>query len=255
MRLSEHLDEIVDLYTKDKLSTTVIAKKYGVTSTEIVRALRKAGVPSRTRSEAAKVGYESGRMTPSMLGKKHPEETKRKISNSVTNLWANMSEEDKDKIVAKHKENWANMSDEERATLFYKAHVSIAEAAKNGSKLEKFILEKLRENGVECYPHLNILENAKLEIDIALPTRKIAIELDGPNHFSAEIWGEESLRKTRASDSEKNGLLIANGYKVIRVQYTKKHSSKFFMYQTLDELLKTIGLCESTPETLFVITI
>jgi very-short-patch-repair endonuclease len=61
----------------------------------------------------------------------------------------------------------------------------------------------------------------KYEIDIMLPKEGVAIEIDGPHHHSP-IFGEDRLLRTRDLDQIKNGVLIANGLKIIRIKYTAK---------------------------------
>ena len=61
-------------------------------------------------------------------------------------------------------------------------------------------------------------------MDLLVANLYTAIEIDGPQHFSA-VYGEETLRKNIKYDSIKNGILISKGFFVIRVKYLAKKSS------------------------------
>jgi very-short-patch-repair endonuclease len=62
-----------------------------------------------------------------------------------------------------------------------------------------------------------------LQIDLFLPTISLAIEIDGPSHFSP-VWGEKSLNRNRNYDSKKEGLILGKGWSIIRVTQKKDYS-------------------------------
>ena len=53
-----------------------------------------------------------------------------------------------------------------------------------------------------------------------------AIEIDGPSHFEP-VWGEEALSRTQKADQQKTGLLLSNGFVLIRVKQQKGLSEKY----------------------------
>lgn len=70
------------------------------------------------------------------------------------------------------------------------------------SKLEKFIENELS----ALYPNLEILYNDRkllgLEIDISIPSLKLAIEINGPTHYFP-IYGQSIYDKIKAKDTLK----------------------------------------------------
>ncbi len=118
-----------------------------------------------------------------------------------------------------------NVMEEAISLAVQKAIAAVRETAKHGSKMEKFIQERLTEAGyvIECHKK-GLIANANLEIDIYLPEHLTVLEIDGPSHF-LPIWGEDAFRKTVKSDNEKNGLVLGHGFVVIRVKQVKKNLS------------------------------
>ena len=88
-----------------------------------------------------------------------------------------------------------------------------------------------------------LVPNDKLEVDIFLPTLKLAIEIDGPAHF-LPIWGEESLQKHIRADAEKAGLLIARGYAILRVKNVIRNLSAKNMRDALEGVITAVKKVE-----------
>lgn len=250
--LLQYAPEIRQMYEVDKKSLRQIAKVYKTYALAIYRVLVHIGVDVRDKSDAAKEALASGRAIHPTAGKTLSEETKEKIGQSVANAWDNMPEQKREAISEKHKEIWENKSDEAKLELSKKSHKAIAASAVEGSKMERYLLTAINQAGYDCQPHVKILQNHNLEVDLCLPNLKIAIELDGPSHFSP-IWGDEIFQKTQAADREKNGLLALNGYKVIRVIYTKGHVSKILQKKTLELVLAKIVEAEQSNDKLFYV--
>ena len=132
------------------------------------------------------------------------------------------------------------MSEEDKIKLRESAIPGIKRASQEGSKLEKYIRDKLtKENYVIEYHKKGIVPNENLEVDIYLPELGTAIEIDGPSHF-LPIWGDEALRKTIKSDNEKNGLLRYHGVMVLRVAQQKKTLSQKAMRDTWNSIKKEL---------------
>ncbi len=95
---------------------------------------------------------------------------------------------------------------------------AIQKAGKEGSKLEKFLLEELTNAGYFVEFHKkNLIPNENLEIDLYIPDLKAIIEVDGPSHF-LPIWGEDKLQKQIKSDFQKTGLILGKGFVIIRLK-------------------------------------
>lgn len=252
--LLEYAPQIREMYDVEKKSIRQIAKTLNTYPLAVYRTLVTMKVHIRDKSAAAKEALESGRAIHPTKGKTLAEDVRNKIGLSVAKNWEDMTQKQRDSISEKHKKNWDNKSDADKIDLYKKSHAAIAESARNGSKLERFLYQALIGKGYDCYAHMKILENQNLEVDLALPNLKIAIELDGPSHF-LPIWGDDIFNKTQASDREKNGLLILNGYKVIRIQYTKSHTSNVLKQQVLTKLVQTIEECCNSTQEIYHITI
>jgi very-short-patch-repair endonuclease len=103
---------------------------------------------------------------------------------------------------------------------------AIRKAGKEGSKLEKFVMDKLVESGYTVdFHNKNLIPNEKLEIDLYIPKLKTIIEVDGPSHF-LPIWGEEKLQKQIKADLQKSGRILSRGFAIIRVKAIANASLK-----------------------------
>jgi very-short-patch-repair endonuclease len=142
------------------------------------------------------------------------------------------------------KKQWENMSDEDRSNLRRAAAEAVRRAAKEGSKMEKFLRTGLTKEGHSVIFHkTGLVANHNLEIDLFLPNAKVAIEVDGPAHFFP-IWGEESLKKRIKSDAQKSGLLLQAGYIVIRIKHVTKNLSGKRQRDLLSEVVSMLSKIE-----------
>jgi len=101
------------------------------------------------------------------------------------------------------------------------------------SKLELYIQNKLKEK----YPTIEILFNNKTvilsELDIYIPSLKIAFELNGIFHYEP-IFGEKRLNQTKNNDSNKFQKCISSGISLCVIdtssqKYFKEASSIKFL--------------------------
>ena len=221
-----------------------IAKELDTYPNKVRRALKKHGIKLRDRGSAQSIALKTGRSNHPTKDKGHSEESKLKISESVAQNWENLSYDELEARRETAREQWRNMSEEQKIKLRESAVPGIKRASIEGSKLEKYIRDKLTSsNYVIEYHKKGIVPNANLEVDIYLPEIATAIEIDGPSHF-LPIWGEDALTKTIKSDNEKNGLLRYHGIMVLRVAQKRKTLSKKSMRDTwnaIEEELKVIS--------------
>jgi len=215
-------NKIVTEYVDDLDSIVVIAERYDTYTNKIRRLLIKEGVSMRSKSESQKIALETGRHDHPTKGKERSEKDKIKISESIHGYWSNISEAEYKKRSETAKENWDKMSEKEKSNLQQLAGDGIRRAAKEGSKIELFLMQELKNLGINVVFHKKgLIKKKEMELDLFIPHIKMAIEIDGPSHF-LPIWGEESLKKHLKADAEKNGLLLGDGYKVIRVKNLAK---------------------------------
>jgi len=208
-------------YVEENRSFQEIAEMYDTYPNKVRRDAKKAGIKIRTKSEAQKLALQTGKHKHPTKGTKRSEETKEKIGMSVMNSWETMSNNELERRSIIARENWEKLSEDEKQDRFNKANQAVRNTSKTGSKLEKFLHSELLEQGYRVEPHKEqILSNTKLHIDLFLPEDNIAIEVDGPSHFSP-VWGELALKRAQAYDNKKTGLLLGRGLKLIRIKQTK----------------------------------
>lgn len=225
-----------------------MAEELGTYTNAVRRKAIKLGVEPRKQSAAQKLALKEGRREHPTKGKKRSEKVKIAISEKMTQSWANLSKEKLEERIQKSRDAWNEMSQAEKDAFHAAAHKAIRKTSKEGSNLEKFIVESLKSKGIVVEFHKkDILANAALEIDIFLPDKSIAIEVDGPSHF-LPIWGEEELRKTVKADNEKNALLIALKVHVIRIKFLKRFTSKKDLRDVMTFILESIQEISSTNE-------
>lgn len=232
---------LVKEYLSNRRSFGDIAKQLGTYSNKIRRAAIKFGIEPRDKSDAQSVALKSGRHKHPTKGQKRTEEVKIKISETLAETWENLSEEEYARRVEMARQQWEEMPKEQREKLRKAAAEAVRKTTKEGSRLEKFLLNSLREQGFQVQFHRKgLIMNERLEVDLFLPELKTAIEVDGPSHFFP-IWGPESLARNIRSDAQKSGLLITKGFAIIRVRHISKHISNKHKRDLLSKVLGTLS--------------
>ena len=232
-------NEILHMYDNENKSTYEIADYFNTYPNKIRRILIKHGKKLKDRSEAQKNALDKGIVDHPTKGKKRSDNTKLKISKSQANVWDNLSEQEKEYRSLIGKETWNKKTEEEKRVFLQKAGDSIRQAAKIGSKMERFLLESLLSEGFRVEFHkTHWLQNAQLEMDLYIPELKTVIEVDGPSHFEP-VWGHENLAKNKMSDLQKDGLVLQYGLVMVRVKQDKRLSQRY-MRETLEQLLNLL---------------
>ena len=212
-------------YLEELKSVPIIAVEMGTNETKVRRALKFLGVQIRSYAEAQSVAISQGTAKHPTKGKKLSKETINNISAQRSKAWLDLPEEDKQKFRDLKKEQWKNMSESARSELRSAAYAAIRESAEIGSKTERYVSAALEEEGYGVIIHArNLIQSQALEVDMFVPDLKTAIEIDGPSHFEP-VWGPDRLRKQQAADTAKQGLLINNGYALIRVKQLDRSMS------------------------------
>ncbi len=231
--------EIVQKYV-DGMSSVQLCKEYDTYPNKILRILRKNGVELRKKSEAQKLALETGASKHPTKGRKMTQETRLKQSDSQRDRWNNMSESERKEFSEGAKQRWDERSDHNKAEMRSKAASELRKASLEGSKAEKYLCSILNKSGYNVVPHKKRLIPGDYEIDIYIPDLMTVIELDGPQHF-LPIFGEDSLKKHQKYDNTKNGLLIKEGYTVIRVKYLSKRFTIRTQKQLKDRVIEALG--------------
>jgi len=229
-------------YEIDKKSFGDIAKNIGTYANKIRRDAMRLNIKIRDKSEAQKSALSSGRIKHPTKGTKRSLETKEKIGLSVLHAWENIDNNEIEKRRLRAKASWDNKSDIEKQDILKQANAAVREAGKTGSKLEKFLLNKLLSDGwaVEFHKEQSIL-NTRLQIDLFVPKINVAIEIDGPSHFEP-VWGDDALKRNNKYDDKKTGLIIGKGLHLIRIKQSKDFSKTrgLIVFQKLSKLLQDI---------------
>lgn len=210
---------VIRLYHEDK-SPYEIAEELGTYPNKIRRILKKMGEPLRSRSEAQKAALDTGRKDHPTEGKERSYDDKVKISRSLTEHWAGMSDNERQEKVDQAKARWEALPQSKRDEIYDAAIQAIKKAGSEGSKFEKFLYEKLLVAHTVEFHKKNLIPNENLEIDIYIPRLKTIIEIDGPSHF-LPVWGAEKLAKQMKADLGKNGLILSKGFVIIRLKVLK----------------------------------
>lgn len=220
-------DLLVYHYCNQQLSLKVIADAIGKYPNFVRREMKRLGIERRNRSQAQTVALKTGRHTHPTEGTTRPEDVKLKIGKSAKNRWENLSDEEKEEISERAKKQWEDMSEQEKEAFHRAAGDAIRRAAKYGSKLEKYLFNKLIHAGYKAEFHKeHVLRNESLQVDIWLPELNVAIEVDGPSHLKP-IWGEKTLSRNKRADEAKTGLLLGRGLVILRVQQTRSLSTSY----------------------------
>jgi very-short-patch-repair endonuclease len=234
---------IQDYYIGKLMSFAEIADLTDTYANRIRRDAIKLKIQIRNKSEAQKLALECGRHKHPTKGEKRSEEVKQKIGAGIMQSWENMSEEALNGRKLKAKENWDKLSEDEKANFTHKANLAVRKASDEGTKLEKYLHNALLKEGYRVEFHKEqFLLTTKLQIDLFLPTMNVAIEIDGPSHFSP-IWGQDALDKNIKYDNKKSGLILGKGMVLIRIKQ-QKDFSKTRASQILDKLLIEIKQIE-----------
>lgn len=229
-------------YEIDNHSFQDIADSCGTYANKIRRDAIKFNIKIRDKSLAQKNALNTGKHKHPTKGTIRDDATKIKIGKSVVDSWENLSDKELQKRKNKAKKNWENLSEDEKQFILQKANDAVRKSSKEGSKLEKFILNNLLQDGYRVIFHQEqTLSNTKLQIDLLIPSINTAIEIDGPSHF-LPVWGDEALKRNVKYDQKKEGLILGKGLYLIRIQQTRDFSKTraTLVYNKLKDKLEQI---------------
>ena len=211
-------------YEVNNKSFQDIAESLGTYANKVRRDAIKYKINIRDKKEAQKNALRTGKSKHPTQGIERSEEVKNKIGKGVMNSWENLDETELEQRREKARLNWEKLSDDVKQNILREANTAVREASKTGSKLEKYLLDRMLQDNyrVDFHKEYSLL-NTKLQIDLFLPTLNVAIEVDGPSHFQP-VWGTDALKRNKTYDNKKTGLILGKGLVLIRVIQTKDFS-------------------------------
>lgn len=233
---------IRELYVVKKQSFQQIAEQLGTYSNKIRRDAIKFKIPIRDKQQAQKNALKNGTHKHPTKGTQRSEQTKNKIGKGVLDSWESLTAQEVLDRKNKAKAQWDKLSNDQKENMINKANQAVRNSSKTGSKLEKFLTNKLLSDGYKIDFHKEqLLSNTRLQIDIFIPSLNIAIEVDGPSHF-LPVWGEDALNRNIKYDNKKTGLILGKGCAMIRIKQTKDFSKSraLLVYEKLLDTLKNI---------------
>lgn len=239
---SEKESIIKNLYIKEKKSFADIAEKYQTYANRIRRDAVSFKIPIRDKATAQKNALETGKHKHPTKGKNRSEAEKASIGLGVLKSWDKLTDAELENRKTNSKKLWEKMDDESKKAIIRLANEAVRTSSKLGSKLEKFLLQKLLSDGFKVEFHKEqTLSNTRLQIDLFIPSINTAIEVDGPSHF-LPVWGEDALARNITYDNKKQGLLLGKGLALIRIKQTKDFSKarSELIYKQLKSVLDKI---------------
>ncbi len=239
---SDKKELIKQYYETEKKSFGDIAKELGTYANKIRRDAIKFNISIRNKSEAQSNALAEGKASHPTKGKSRSSSVKEKIGLSVLQAWESLDDKTLNQRKEKARSNWENKSQDEKENILKLANDAVRQASKTGSKLEKFLHNKLLSSGwaVEFHKEQSIL-NTQLQIDLFIPKINVAIEVDGPSHFS-DVWGSDALQRNKKYDNKKTGLIIGKGLYLIRIKQNKDFSKAraLIIVDKLESMLRDI---------------
>jgi hypothetical protein len=229
-------------YVEERKGITTIAREIGCFPEQVRRALRKFGIPMRSKSQSLKHYYENGG-EPALKGQTLPQEYKDSISKSMHSYWQSLPDNERERrineFVKQSQKAWENTPQDEREMHLYVMNRARMETSRHGSRIQNDVRD-LMSNDYRVMTEVgNLRGGLKLRIDIFLPKYGIAIEIDGPSHYEP-LFGEDALKKSKLRDKRKNDILTNSDIKVIRVRLPHKTYRRFLALEIYNELKKLI---------------
>ncbi len=236
--------QVLEMYNSGE-STYQIAKHFDTYPNKIRRLLTKHGIGLKSKSEAQKNALKKGTSPHPTKGKKRTEKERLAISSSMAKSWSEIPKEQREERSEMARDRWYDMPEEKKQEIKNLGLRAIAKAAREGTKFEIYVKEKLEENGYSVKLHDKDLIDS--ECDLTIEDIKTVIEIDGGTHREPR-YGQEVLERIQANDKIKDDDLMNIGYNLLRVHYPDKdplivkHRLCNMILSTVDQIKEDIEL-------------
>lgn len=209
----------------ENMSIRALSREIGCHPNELRRAMIKAEIPIKSRSESLKTAYETGKIV-ARSGFTLSNDHKTKISKANKGKVVGLRNTTNNLIIKRNEAMRGRGASKNR------------EAAKKGSKFERMLIDTFGELGYTVVSQHPI---GSYKIDIYFPKEKIAIEIDGPSHREP-IFGDDKLANSLAKDKAKDEAMLNANMSVIRVIDNQKGPSLFNKTKVVEFVKDTIEL-------------
>jgi hypothetical protein len=120
-----------------------------------------------------------------------------------------------------YKQNWLKFCNHSCATSYNNDHKT---TGSNRSKLEKWLEQQLTILYPNLEIHYNLRNSINAELDIYIPSLKLAFELNGIFHYEP-IFGEDRLLSAKTNDERKFQACLEHGIELCIIDTSKLNGS------------------------------
>lgn len=140
------------------------------------------------------------------------------------------------KILSRIKDNVNHFCTQSCAATYNNTHKTYGSQR---SKLEVYIEKELRVLYPDLEFHFNRKDTINSELDIYIPSLKLAFELNGPFHYEP-IFGEQQLQKVQNNDARKFQACLEKGIEFCIIDSSKQKYFKESTSQPFLDIIKNI---------------
>lgn len=229
MALTFEYDFMMKHHTENK-SVRALAGEAGVHPNQLRRAMIRAGIEIKSRSQSLKDGYENGTLV-SRSGFKISEDHKVAISKA-----------NKGKVMGlRNTTNNFITNPKLKQAIRDKSASKNREAAKKGSKFERSLIDSLRTLGYNVEGQYAL---GDYRIDLYLSAYNLAIEIDGASHRQP-IYGPDKLENSKAKDKAKDEAMKQKGMTIVRIIDNQKGVTQYNVRVVTEFVVETIKMLQT----------
>lgn len=109
------------------------------------------------------------------------------------------------------------------------------------SKFERWMEIRFKEVFPELEIHFNRKDTIESELDVYIPSLRMAIEFNGPQHYRPDIFGQEVFENTVANDELKRKVCAEKNIKLVEFNMSDLTSIKSYKLEKyVNDTLKSV---------------